>query len=57
MHQLAMTLGKYHGERFSDRKEYEAFVYRLFPRGPVVLELCKLAGLPKPTEALAGLGV
>lgn len=53
MHQLVMTLGKQHGEHFRDRKEYEAFLYRLFPKGPV-LELCKLAGLPKPTEALAG---
>jgi tRNA 2-thiouridine synthesizing protein E len=53
MHQLVMSLGKYHGAHFRDRKEYEAFLYRLFPKGPV-LELCKLAGLPKPTEALAG---
>ena len=44
MHQLVMTLGKHHGEHFSDRKENEAFLYRLFPKGPV-LELCKLAGL------------
>jgi TusE/DsrC/DsvC family sulfur relay protein len=53
MHQLVMTLGQHHGQHFSDRKTYEAFLYRLFPRGPV-LELCKLAGLPKPTESLAG---
>jgi dissimilatory sulfite reductase related protein len=53
MHQLVMTLGKHHGQHFSERKEYEGFLYRLFPKGPV-LELCKLAGLPKPTEALAG---
>ena len=53
MHQLVMTLGKHHGEHFRDRKEYEAFLYQLFPKGPVLV-LCKLAGLPKPTEALAG---
>lgn len=49
MHKLVMTLGKYHGEHFHDHKEYEKFLYKLFPRGPVA-ELCKLAGLPKPVE-------
>jgi len=49
MHQLVMTLGRQHGSRFHDRKAYEKFLYQLFPRGPVP-ELCKLAGLPKPSE-------
>ncbi len=47
MRQLVLTLGKQHGTHFRDRKEYEKFLYRLFPRDPVS-ELCKLAGLPKP---------
>lgn len=49
MHKLVMTLGKYHGEHYHDHKSYEKSLYELFPRGPVP-ELCKLAGLPKPTE-------
>lgn len=49
MHKLVMTLGKYHGEHFHEHKEYEKFLYKLFPRGPVP-ELCKLAGLPKPSQ-------
>ena len=53
MHKLVMTLGKHHGQHFHDRKEYEKFLYGMFPNGPVA-ELCKLAGLPKPTEELAG---
>ena len=47
MHTLVMTLGKQHGEGFSDRKAYEKFLYEMFPRGPVQT-LCKLGGLPKP---------
>jgi TusE/DsrC/DsvC family sulfur relay protein len=53
MHQLVMTLGKYHGEHFHEHKDYEKFLYELFPHGPVP-ELCKLAGLPKPTEEFEG---
>ena len=53
MHQLVMTLGKYHGEHFHEHKDYEKFLYDLFPHGPVP-ELCKLAGLPKPTEEFEG---
>jgi len=49
MHKLVMTLGKHHGHHFHDREAYKAFLYDLFPHGPVP-ELCKLAGLPKPTE-------
>jgi len=47
MHKLVMSLGKYHGEHFHDKKAYEKFLYKTFPHGPVQ-ELCKLAGLPKP---------
>jgi sulfur relay (sulfurtransferase) DsrC/TusE family protein len=49
MHKLVMTLGKYHGQHFHDHETYKTFLYEMFPRGPVP-ELCKLAGLPKPTE-------
>jgi len=49
MHKLVMSLGKYHGQHFHDHKAYEKFLYEQFPRGPIP-ELCKLAGLPKPTE-------
>lgn len=47
MRQLVLTLGRQGGEHFRDRKQYEKFVYKLFPRDPI-RELCKLAGLPKP---------
>jgi len=47
MRQLVLELGRQSGERFHDRKQYEKFVYKLFPRDPI-RELCKLAGLPKP---------
>jgi tRNA 2-thiouridine synthesizing protein E len=47
MRQLVLTLGRQHGPHFHDRKVYERFLYRLFPRDPI-RELCKLAGLPKP---------
>lgn len=47
MRQLVLDLGRQHGCHFHDRKEYEKFLYQLFPRDPV-RELCKLAGLPKP---------
>jgi len=49
MHKLVLTLGKHHGERFHDQESYKAFLYDLFPHGPVRM-LCKLAGLPKPTD-------
>lgn len=47
MHQLVLTLGRLHGQHFHDRKVYERFLYRLFPKDPV-REICKLAGLPMP---------
>jgi len=47
MRQLVLDLGRQSGEHFHDRKQYEKFVYKLFPRDPI-RELCKLAGLPKP---------
>lgn len=51
MHTLLQTLGEQHGERFRDQKAYREFLYGLFPErsGPIV-ELCKLAGLPKPRK-------
>jgi tRNA 2-thiouridine synthesizing protein E len=51
MHTPVQTLGAHHGKRFSDQKKYGKFLYGLFPErpGPIV-ELCKLAGLPKPRE-------
>jgi len=49
MHKLVMTLGKYHGQHFHEHETYKAFLYGIFPHGPVP-ELCKLAGLPKPAE-------
>lgn len=49
MHTLVMTLGKYHGQHFHDHEAYKKYLYGMFPRGPVP-ELCKLAGLPKPSE-------
>lgn len=49
MRKLVMTLGKHHGQDFHDHETYKAFLYDLFPNGPVP-ELCKLAGLPKPSE-------
>ncbi len=47
MHVLVQRLGKMIGDRFHEHKQYEKFLYMLFPRDPVS-ELCKLAGLPKP---------
>ena len=51
MNTLVETLGKHHGAHYQDQKAYRDYLYSLFPvrPGPVV-ELCKLAGLPKPLE-------
>ncbi len=49
MHALLKTLGGPRGERFRDKEEYKKFLYELFPHGPVRM-LCKLAGLPKPSD-------
>jgi tRNA 2-thiouridine synthesizing protein E len=51
MNTLVQTLGRHHGEDFGDQKEYRDYLYSIFPArpGPIV-ELCKLAGLPKPLE-------
>lgn len=49
MHKLVMTLGRHHGQSYHDHEDYKAFLYKLFPKGPVP-ELCKIAGLPKPVE-------
>lgn len=53
MHKLVTTLGRQHGEHFHDEKEYEKYLYKIFPHGPVQ-ELCKLAGLPKPLDDVDG---
>lgn len=53
MHKLVMTLGKRHGQTYRDHEAYKTFLYGLFPRGPVP-ELCKLAGLPKPSDEFEG---
>jgi len=49
MHKLVLTLGKHHGEQFHEQEAYKAYLYELFPHGPVRM-LCKLAGLPKPSD-------
>lgn len=53
MHKLVTTLGRQHGQHFHDEKQYEKFLYKIFPHGPVQ-ELCKLAGLPKPIDDTEG---
>ena len=47
MHVLVQRIGGKIGKKFHEHKEYEKFLYMLFPSDPVS-ELCKLAGLPKP---------
>jgi tRNA 2-thiouridine synthesizing protein E len=51
MNNLIDTLGSFKGETYQEKKEYQDFLYELFPHplNPVA-ELCKLSGLPKPTE-------
>jgi len=49
MHKLILTLGKHQGESFADKEAYKTYLYELFPHGPVQM-LCKLAGLPKPSD-------
>lgn len=49
MHKLVQTLGKYEGEQFHDKEAYKNYLYEMFPHGPVRM-LCKLAGLPKPSD-------
>ncbi len=51
MHKLLLTEGRLHGERFEDSKLYRDFLYETFPKGPIPT-LCKLAGLPKPSEEI-----
>jgi tRNA 2-thiouridine synthesizing protein E len=53
MSTLVKTLGAQHGEHFRDQMVYRDFLYETFPErpGPIV-ELCKLAGLPKPLEGV-----
>ena len=48
MRMIVRRLGKQqHGNSHRKAKEYEKFLYKLFPSDPV-REICKLAGLPKP---------
>lgn len=49
MHKLVSTLGKHHGEKLHEQEAYKTYLYELFPHGPVRM-LCKLAGLPKPSD-------
>jgi TusE/DsrC/DsvC family sulfur relay protein len=51
MHKLVLTLGKYEGKSFHDHEAYKAYLYDMFPHGPVYT-LCKLAGLPKPSHEI-----
>ncbi len=48
---LLRTLGKKHGARYEEEKEYEKFLYSVFPTNPIA-EICKLAGLPQPRAEL-----
>ncbi|WJW76381.1 TusE/DsrC/DsvC family sulfur relay protein [Thiohalobacter sp. IOR34] len=52
MHELVLTQGKHHGESFQDAEAYRDHLWKLFPKGPVI-ELSKLAGLPKPEEVVS----
>ena len=45
---LIRTLGRAHGDHYEEEKEYEKFLYSIFPNGNPVVEFSKLAGLPKP---------
>lgn len=51
MNKIIETLGSFGGDTHKERKDYQAFLYELFPQ-PLhpVAEICKLAGLPKPKE-------
>ena len=52
MHELVLTKGKHHGESFQDAEAYRDYLWKLFPQGPVI-EISKLAGLPKPEEPVS----
>ena len=51
LYKLGLIEKKRRGNGSYDQKAYKAFLYGLFPHGPVHM-LCKLAGLPKPTDEL-----
>ena len=44
MHKIIEELGRAHGESFAEGEDYKAFLYEMFPHGPVQM-LAKLAGL------------
>ena len=49
MHKLLLTLGKHEGKSYAAKEAYKGYLYELFPHGPIQM-LCKLAGLPKPSD-------
>jgi tRNA 2-thiouridine synthesizing protein E len=51
LHNLRLILTERHGKDLHDHRAYKMFLYGLFPHGPVRM-LCKLAGIPKPTDEL-----
>ncbi len=51
MHKLMKDKAKLEGKHFHDEESYKAFLYELFPHGPIQM-LCKLAGLPNPKEEI-----
>jgi TusE/DsrC/DsvC family sulfur relay protein len=51
LNKLRLILTERHGKGFHDQEAYKKFLYGLFPHGPVRM-LCKLAGIPKPTDEL-----
>lgn len=51
MNKVIETIGSFGGDSHMERKDYQTFLYELFPQplNPIA-EICKLAGLPKPKE-------
>ena len=51
MNTILETIGSFKGDAHTERKDYQTFLYELFPQplNPVA-DICKLAGLPKPDE-------
>ena len=47
MNTLLRNMGNRIGNRFQDHKPLIKYLYSIFPNDPI-MELCKLAGLPKP---------
>ncbi len=51
MHKLLAHRARLEDKCFSDEKSYKAYLYELFPHGPIRM-LCKLAGLPNPKDEI-----